>query len=293
MSASTMTHVTFAVVVVYMPDSVQLGELCKVISVDASVIVVDNTPGGAVSLGDNLCVWISNGENLGVATAQNIGVREALRRGAHSIVFFDQDSQLSLNTLPALMEGLRELGVGVVAPVCRDSVAGIEYPSFRLNRLGWPLKVYSCHSRELTAVDTVISSGSLVSSDVFARAGLLDDSLFIDYVDFEWCLRVRGAGIKIVVNSNAVMNHSIGQCSVSVAGLNVFVHRPERCYYRVRNAFHLFGYRHVPFLYSVKMLVSALVHHVLQCRHSDSPIKHMRMGLLAIKDGLIGRRGGL
>lgn len=243
-----MTHPTFAVVVAYHPDQDQLIRLCMMLANHASVIVVDNTPGGAVPLPAAFCTWIANGENIGIAGAQNVGIREALRQGAKGIGFFDQDSQLSAETLPALIGALGASGPCVVVPVCKDAVTDDEYPSFRLSKLGWPLPIYLGSSQTPTVVDMAISSGSLASSDVFEKAGLMDDSLFIDYVDFEWCARVRAAGLNIMVVPRAVMRHSIGQFSVKSAGRHVIVHAPVRCYYRVRNAFHLFRYRHVPFL---------------------------------------------
>lgn len=288
-----MMQPTFAVVVAFNPELAQLGRLCSALAHHTSIIVVDNTPGGAAPLPADLCTWIANGENLGIASAQNAGIREALRRGAWAVALFDQDSELPDEALPALIEALETLGSGVVVPVCRDVTTGEEYPSFRLNKLGWPLPVYLGPSQALTAVDLAIASGSVASSDVFDKAGLMDDSLFIDYVDFEWCVRVRAAGLAIRVAPRAVMRHSIGRFSVESAGLHVFVHGPVRCYYRVRNAFLLFRYRHVRFLYATHEVLAALVHHMLQWRHSDNPRLHMQMGWRGVKDGLAGRRGRL
>lgn len=288
-----MMESTFAVVVAFNPDPEQLGRLCKELSRLAYVIVVDNTPGGAAPLPIELCTWIANGENLGIASAQNVGIREALRCGAQAVALFDQDSQLTHETLPALIEALRTLGSGLVVPVCKDATTGEEYPSFRIGKLGWPIPVYLGSSKELTAVDLAIASGSIASSDVFDKAGLMDDSLFIDYVDFEWCARVRAAGVPIKVAPRAVIRQSIGQFSVESAGLHVFVHGPDRCYYRVRNAFLLFSYRHVRFMYAVHEVLAALVHHALQWRHSANPRLHLKMGWQGLKDGLAGRRGRL
>jgi rhamnosyltransferase len=288
-----MMPALFAVVVAYAPERDALGQLCRTLAQDATVIVVDNTPGGEALLPNDVCTWICNGENLGIATGQNIGIREALRQGAQAIAFFDQDSAPSPGLLPALAGALAAPGAGVVVPVCCDAASGKEYPSFRMNRWGWPAPVYLGASHAPTAVDFAISSGSLASAAVFAKAGLMDDSLFIDYVDFEWCARVRAAGFSIVVAPAARMRHAIGQFSVQSAGLNVIMHGPVRCYYRVRNAFHLFRYRHIRLLYAVHQLLAALVHHLLQWRHSDDPRLHLKMGWLGVKDGLMGRRGRL
>jgi rhamnosyltransferase len=287
-----MTEPTFAVVVAFFPTLEQLRRLCSVLQKSTSVIVVDNTPGRKEALlSKDLCAWIANGENLGIAEAQNIGIHAALHLGAKSVAFFDQDSQVTDEVMPALIESLKTLGAGVVAPVCKDADTGIEYPSFRMSRLGWPLPVYIGESHEFMAVDLVISSGSLASADVFTLAGVMDNSLFIDYVDFEWCARVRKRGFSVVVVPSAVMLHSIGQKTVRTAGFHVFVHPPERCYYRVRNAVHLFSYRHVRFLFAAHELMGTIIHHILQIRYSPHPLLHVKMGLKGIKDGIVGCRG--
>ncbi len=288
-----MKQAIFAVVVAYAPDAERLERLCRALALDASVIVVDNTPDGKPLPAPGLAAWIANGDNLGIATAQNIGIRAALRQGAQAVAFFDQDSEPPAGMLPALAAALAATGAGVAVPVCLDARSGQEYPSFRLNRLGWPVPVHAGASSAPVALDLAISSGSLARAAVLEKAGLMDDGLFIDFVDFEWCARVRAAGFAIVAVPDAVMRHAIGQASVAAAGLNVFVHGPVRCYYRVRNAFHLFRYRHVRKLYALRQVLAALVHHLLQWRHSEDPALHLKMGWRGVKDGLLGRRGRL
>lgn len=288
-----MKQTIFAVVVTYFPDPEKLVQLCRALAPEASVVVVDNTPDGQVLLAGDACTWISNGENLGIATAQNIGIRQALGQGAQAVAFFDQDSEVPAGLMPALRAALQASGAGVVVPVCTEAATGKEYPSFRLGRFGWPKRVYLGSSQEPVPVDLAISSGSLAASAVFDKAGLMDDGLFIDFVDFEWCARVRAAGFAILAVPQAAMRHTIGQFSVESAGLNLFVHSPVRCYYRVRNAFLLLRYRHVPFVYALRQVLAALVHHMLQWRHSEDPRLHLRMGAKGMKDGLLGRRGRL
>lgn len=288
-----MKHAIIAVVVTYYPDRNKLEQLCQALAPAAAVIVVDNTAAGQVLLTADACTWIVNGENLGIATAQNIGIREARRQGAQAIVFFDQDSEVSAQLLPALQAAQARSGAGVVVPVCTDAASGKEYPSFRLNRCGWPVPVYAGCALEPVPVDLAISSGSLVASAVFDKAGLMDEDLFIDFVDFEWCARVRAAGVGIMAVPAAKMRHAIGQFSVASGGLNLFVHSPVRCYYRVRNAFHLLRYRHIRSLYALRQVLAALVHHLLLWRHSEDPSLHMAMGWKGLKDGLLGRRGRL
>lgn len=58
----------------------------------------------------------------------------------------------------------------------------------------------------------------LIRRSVFERVGVLDERLFIDYVDTEWCLRCAAQGITVRIIPAASMTHSIGDKSPSLAG---------------------------------------------------------------------------
>lgn len=280
---------TYAVVVTFFPVIEQLHRLCAVLGQSASIIVVDNTPQGKVLLPQDSCIWISNGENFGIAKAQNIGIQEAIRLGAKSIAFFDQDSQPNEFLLPTLIAALSSCDV--VAPICIDSRSGFEYPSFSFNSWGWACPVLVSDRSAPVDVSLILSSGSVVSSEVFDKAGLMEEKLFIDYVDFEWCIRCIRAGLSIRVIPFAKMPHAIGNLVVNTGALTTFVHSPLRAYYRIRNPFLLLYMRHVPRLFAIHEIAAALVHHLLQWRHSQNRRLHLQMGWLGLYDGLRGRSG--
>jgi rhamnosyltransferase len=280
---------TYAVVVTFFPVVEQLHRLCAVLQKSASIVVVDNTPKGEVLLPYDLCTWVANGENLGIAKAQNIGIREAIRLGAKSIAFFDQDSQPNEFMLPVLISALSSCDVA--APVCVDTRTGFEYPPFRFNDWGWASPVATIDRSEPVDVNLIISSGSVVAAEVFQQVGLMEEDFFIDYVDLEWCIRCCRAGFSIQVIPSVTMPHSIGNKVVNTGAFTTFVHSPLRTYYRVRNPFLLLRMQHVPRLFAIHEIAAALVHHLLQWRHSQNRSLHLRMGWRGLFDGLRGRRG--
>ena len=288
-----MNQLSFAVIVAFFPEVHQLTRLCESLKNYVNVIIVDNTPEGNKLPSLDFCTWISNNRNIGIAGAQNIGIREAIRQGAESIFFFDQDSYFFEDFILTLINSLKKIGSGVVAPVCINAATNQEYPSFRLSSIGWPRSVYNSGSKTPVNVDLAISSGSIVSSDVFNLVGLMDESLFIDYVDFEWCARVRKAGLPIIIEPNAIMLHSIGRLNTKSFGLNICIHSSERSYYRMRNSFLLFRYRHIYFLYALYSTFSRVIHYPLECLYSKDPYLHLKMGRRGMYDGILGRREGL
>jgi rhamnosyltransferase len=85
---------------------------------------------------------------------------------------------------------------------------------------------------------STITSGSLVRCEVLRRVGLFEERLFIDFVDHEFCLRLRRHGWLVVEAADVVLAHSMGSSQVrSVLGRRmVFTHHsPLRRYYITRN----------------------------------------------------------
>jgi rhamnosyltransferase len=87
-------------------------------------------------------------------------------------------------------------------------------------------------------VDSVISSGTLVRREAVEKAGVPREDLFMDFVDHEYCLRLRRAGYQIAIISASQLEHEIGSMQQ-----NTFLgihhawsrHAPWREYYMARN----------------------------------------------------------
>jgi rhamnosyltransferase len=181
-------------------------------------------------------IW--NKENLGLATALNIGIRSALGSDNFAwIATFDQDSRVSAGFRTAMLRAYlacpyRER-TGIIGPhhveLTENSTAGLshleEHYSFR----------------EITAV---MQSGTFLSTEALRSCGLFDDSFFIDYVDFELCLRMRKNGLRIIEACNAIIAHRLGNPSRHTLLGRTFTvcnHSALRRYYAARNRFRLYS----------------------------------------------------
>jgi rhamnosyltransferase len=252
------------IVVAFHPDVVRLHGFVQVLTAGGlSVVVVDNTP---VPIPMDLpagCKLISLADNTGIAHAQNVGIDYARRQGAEVLVFFDQDSAIGPDTVRTVVSALDPSLPGIAGPVCIDEREGFELPSYQLGRFGWPRRVVTGSRTQPYAVDVRISSGTAITAVTFDVAGLMDEDFFLDYTDIEWCLRARARGVPLVIVPAARMRHAIGQRSVDMGPLKVFVDGPVRSYYRVRGAILMLRKREVPFLFGLKELLAELVHHTL------------------------------
>ncbi len=282
---------TYSIIVCYHPDVQQLQHLCEKLIVGCSqVVLIDNTEEPYLE-SDVLpikCQLITLGYNAGIAHAQNIGVDVAIQADGEVIVFFDQDSQVE----PSLFQSLiSELNIGmpdIVSPRCIDNISHFELPSLTVNRYGIAKPKYHQNAASPYLVDIVISSGTAATKEVFHVAGCFDEDLFIDYVDTEWCLRCRANNISIRVVPSVVMYHRIGTNAVKIGPLTVQVHSPERCYYQIRNSFHLYRKRHIPFLFATKEILSTLFNRLLLLFLVENRILYVKIYLRAIMDGLLG-----
>lgn len=238
-----------AVIVSYHPDSARISRL--VISLQRNrcgVIIVDNTEGsgasGLLEVADN-CQVISLGDNFGLGYAQNVGISTALANGAEIVLYFDQDSEIEDGFVATLVATLTPDVPAVVAPTYWNAADGAELPSQRLNWLGVLSAQYSQGRTLPYPADVVIASGMATTAVTFERVGLMDESLFIDWVDTEWSLRCRRRGVPIHIVPAARMRHSIGGHTVRCGIIQLAVHSPARCYYQIRNGLLLLRRKHI------------------------------------------------
>jgi rhamnosyltransferase len=121
----------------------------------------------------------------------------------------------------------------------------------------------------------------------------MDESLFIDFVDFEWCMRCRQQRVPIRVVPVARLQHSIGDDTLRFGPVRGPLHSPYRTYYKVRNAILLFRKPVVPFLFALSSTIHALVFAVAVLIVADRRGEYARMVVTAISHALTGVSGKL
>lgn len=184
---------------------------------------------------------VTLGENRGIASALNVGVRRALELGYTWVLTMDHDSEadgrMVENLVRAVQEHREPEKVIVSAPVyidrgTREAGRIYRYEGWRRHRLD-PIPPGG-----IAMPTVVITSGNLVNVSHFQALGGFDESLFIDYVDYDFCLRASIAGFHIIVCADALLSHSIGEAvSRKFLGFRIFGtnHSPERRYTIGRN----------------------------------------------------------
>ena len=228
-----------SVVVFYHPDR-SCVERANRLAKNTYCVVVDNTPGVDHVEGlDPEVRYLPNGDNLGIAAALNQGIEMLLSEGCQIALLFDQDSEPTarhLSVLPALLEDWVARGekIALVGPAYDDPAAwrGCTFRAvssfFAGARTGkWRLSGGRRFSHHV---------GTAPNLACWSIVGPMEDALFIDFVDLEWCIRAKRKGYRVVGIPWITMAHELGGEPVRIFGRIYPMHGPVRHYYLFRNA---------------------------------------------------------
>jgi rhamnosyltransferase len=238
-----------AVIVTFNPDGPQFQELFDALRPQVErIVIVDNASKEATREMLARCRAFPGVElveleaNRGIAVAHNVGIRHAQRTGAVYVMLLDHDSTPAVDMVARLVEAHRTLSrsgaaVAAVGPLSIDRRTG-KRASF-VRRHGIFFERITCNGDEACLeVDFLISSGTLIALGTFERVGFMQERLFIDHVDTDWCFRAQALGLRMFAICGAHLFHSLGddiRRAWFLRWRDVHVHSTLRDYYMFRN----------------------------------------------------------
>lgn len=240
------------VLVLYNPN---INLLSKVISailpqVDLLWISDNSTRPLSLNLDDFPCIkYKKMPGNIGIAAAQNYGIKYAIDNNFDYLFFLDQDSISPKNIINELLKQYHFLDsnsviVGAVGPRAFNRCENKEYQG--------SVKKGKKINDELTEVSELISSASLIAVSNFKKAGLMDEELFIDGVDHEWCWRANSKmNGRFFIVETVKLSHHLGEGDRYFLWKKVPIPTPFRTYYQFRNYFILLRRDYVPTYWKV------------------------------------------
>ena len=187
---------TAGVVVLYNPDEQVRKNINSYIDSLDILYVVDNSSvdNSKMFSGDKL-VYLPNNDNLGIARALNIGAQRAIGDGYDWLLTMDQDSMFTaqdLDKLKAFLDLAEKEG----------SVCGGVSADYEKIGLVSPFHRTKFNQNEvLSGIDSplmVMTSGNIINLKAYSEIGGFKDWLFIDTVDFDYCLNLRNHGYEII-----------------------------------------------------------------------------------------------
>ena len=282
-----------AIIVSYNRDSNLFDSGNLLLNQVEKVIIVDNGSKEKYvkyikSINEDKIEIILNKENLGIATALNIGVRKALENGYEWILTMDQDSKASPDMVKKMFNVYNSINREE-----RKDILSI-FPNFVDERIQSIEENSNMNSYEY--VDADITSGNLLRKEVFEKVGFFDDSLFIDLVDTDFCMRLNEKGIKMIKIRDAVLYHSLGE-SKTIKGIlgsfNTSNHSALRRYYMTRNRFYIWekykGLNSFTLNRDKKLFKKEFVKIILGEKDKVNKIKMVLRGYKDYKKGIQGK----
>lgn len=208
------------------------------------IIVVDNdrrdsTSAVRAALGQGWpqITYLHTGGNLGFSGGMNVGIREAVARGADRVLLVNSDVYVPPDCLARLEQSFDAVPhAGIAGPVVLarsepDRVAslGMSYApvSGRMRHCEFGARVVDLELPAGRAVDGVSGCLMLVKREAFEAAGLFDEDYFFSFEDLDFCLKARRAGFATVLAGSAAVYHE--------GGRSMGANTPRRLYFAARN----------------------------------------------------------
>lgn len=297
-----MSEVT-AVVVLYNPDVAFVVRLLQSLSGQVeTTILADNSEESCKQSIDHLLTaavqYLWMGGNLGLGAAHNRGITRAFADGADYVLLLDQDSLPSEQMVLSLLCGAQKYlqnhpqeKLGAIGPSYNDANGQEQSPFVILD--GWRIRRAEDSAGEFVKVVHLISSGTLIPHSAIEVVGPMNEELFIDYVDSEWCWRASHCGLTLLGYKNATMEHCLGDESIRLLGKSITLRSPLRCYYTMRNGVWLLRQPFVPLRWSVADALRLLGMFVLFSVFSRQRVKSVKMMIRGLVDGLRSKMGPL
>ena len=228
------------IVILYHPDAETLSFIEGLVDSGLHLIAVVNAadPASLIRLRSKKGLHlVENSENVGLARALNQGCRFAFQQNATHVMLLDQDSRPAPSMASQLLDDL------VALESAGKKIAAIGPSLVDIKAMGLPGSATSRTDNDLShyvTVDTLATSGCLISRSAFETVGEMYEWLFIDDIDHEWCFRARHNRYEVIRSTRHEMIHNMGDSGVTVLGRYRPLHRsPVRHYYITRNTVFL------------------------------------------------------
>lgn len=284
-----------AVISTFNPTEAIVENLRRISPQVSRVFLVDDS--GSSEMSGRLSEWgkgvhnlvvVTQGANTGQARALNCGISRAKAEGYTWILTLDDDTSVEPDMVERLVDAWRRLASEGAKPV---ALIGMSYRDTG----GPPGEDSSSDGEWACEKRGIITSGSLFPIAVFDYVGPLREEFFIDSVDYDFCLRARTAGARVIKLGQIGMTHSLGHLSSHRVGpfaVTTTNHSPLRRYYMYRNSLILAReYFFKDPLYAIAVVLFNLKTLLLVSLVEKDRAEKIKMMMAGTMDALLYRMG--
>lgn len=271
------------IIVLFNPNAEELSNI-RNIARSYDGVIIDNS--SLASFADSKVgkmEYFYDGKNKGIAEAQNIGIKRCLQKeNVKYILFLDQDSEVNPDFPVQMVEEFKRVqhfhpNLILLGPTVLRKTNNQKYKSVIHKDVE--------HEEGFIVRRDVISSGSCIWKQHIKDVGLNDESLFIDFVDYEWCWRAEAKGFTCGISDNITIKHKVGQRELKFPfGYRVILSSPIRYFYQYRNYLWLCLRNYVPTQWKIATgikLLSRLIYFPLFVKTGIKCWKYMIKGIVA------------
>lgn len=192
---------------------------------------------------DEKYVYLDGMGNQGLSVSHNVIGNHAIAMGFDWVITFDQDSQAHPEMIARMKQFIESYAniesVGIVCPSIKNT----------------EVELQANMASNITYDKWVFQSGSMLNLTSFRAINGYDEKLFIDEVDFDYCLRLLQKGYRIIRVNNAILIHNTNDGNVVTrhtknGRLYINKYSPLRYYYITRNGLYCTQkYKHFDYSY--------------------------------------------
>ncbi|MCI9480630.1 MAG: glycosyltransferase family 2 protein [Lachnospiraceae bacterium] len=218
-----------AVIIAFNPELCRLQENIKAIieQVD-EIVIVDNASESLLEI-EKVIKNIENvsllklDHNYGIAKALNEGLSYLQKKQYEWVLTLDQDSVCPSGLINTMLNHIEDPKYGVLCP--------------KILYEGWESWKNDTEGK-LEEVKACMTSGSLTRVSAWKGVNGFSEDYFIDFVDNDFCEKLKIAGYKIIRDNNVILKHQLGDArEKKVFGVTIrYTHHSSwRYYYMIRN----------------------------------------------------------
>jgi len=223
-------------VVLYHPEFKVISNISTYYNSVDYLIVIDNSEKDNGYIKNEMqklfpnAIYRSLGRNAGIAAALNIACGIAIQNNCDWILTLDQDSSFKPAELRQMIDGIPVVqrlfeNIGIISPF------HVLYEDHKVKA-----------GEQYTVKNIVMTSGNLLNLSAYAVTGPFEEKLFMDYVDYEYCLRLKRSKYKIIQDNFVHLKHSLGDFKIKKIlsqKIGVSNHNFLRRYYMTRNSLYV------------------------------------------------------
>lgn len=265
-------------IIVYNPDIGRLGENYKSLATQVDeVVFIDNSSSNLSEVerefGDKVCI-VKNKKNLGVAAALNQMFEYAIEHSYDAVITMDQDSVM----MPGLVEQYKKQAKLKRAGLLCCKIIDRNFGHDSLD---------DKQTKFVEAQKLAITSGSFCSVEAYKKTDGFDEQMFIDSVDFDYCIQLRKKGYRIYRLNFEGLLHEVGhgkKVRILWRDFVAFNHSAFRNYYMARNDIYLTRKHTNKYNPIWRVVTRELISEYLIIGYEENKLEKLKSRWLGIKD---------